>query len=152
MKPLPESFKPGATAFCERMEPQALNYCKSVNGLWMSSLDDEHIPSFAVGERVYLREEWRYTSSGDSWDSVWYLEFRDESKVAVYRDGGKDEKLDSVKRHDWQPASTMPEWVAREVYTVVSVEAMKQIGAYDESKRVDDGCWGWYVTVEEHKP
>jgi len=188
MEPLPEVYKPGADVFWLKMEPQPTHseefgWCYGVGDRALSKFKDinkfkealvrSHSP-YVVGDTLYLREEWRYTSHGSEWDSLWFIEFRDGTKVNILRDNGKADFLGSVAWHERQPADTMPEWAAdkRRRFTVTGVEAKRlqdidgieidkamvfEEGGVPErspsmivtEERYIRNDWGWCVTLKE---
>ena len=152
MTPLPESFKSG-TAFWERMEPQPDT--KDLGGFTETEFDDA---PYTAGDTLYRREEWRVERVfGDEFT----VHFRNGECVDLGMVGFKNYQYFVDFGEDWQPASTMPSWLAEHCkhYTVVSVEATtawqskRYIGNIQTpSKSIEANDWGWYVTVEAKNP
>ena len=155
MKPLPESFESG-TAFWERMEVQPKEgYSITLNdNQWAIVRDSDGAvldlldAPYTVGDTLYRREEWRVTYLRGFWVEVTIrIEYRD-GNTRKFRGHHLDNPVsDDLTVGAWQPASTMPSWVARELYTVVSVEAKQLPGSTRTVKNNTLYDLGWFRNI-----
>lgn len=153
MKPLPPTFIHGASTFWVPMQPQPVT--KDLGWFTETVLDDN---PHAVGDILFEREEWFIDHHG--------MHFRDGENTLIPEHAPDNwYRLYSEWRNPWQPASTMPEWAARQRYTVASFEEKQyqviedyqymNMKAFDNLKEHDEqfdhNDWGWYFTLTELK-